>query len=181
MTIWYLSGPKRYDYSEAADDWLYSRDERTMGELLSEELSQVFKREVNLKLTNVSKMLWHWNPRNFRASNTSIRSEWFASYGQYVMTWMTTWPNGMQIIQFNIQRMRRWYSKCKWARSCPKKGQNKMMDWGHYGWPALCCRRERNADASDLNKRSRDIIQKQRVDLPVCSLVMLIHTCRLFC
>jgi len=57
MTIWYLSGPKRYDYSEAADDWLYSRDERTMGELLSEELSQVFKREVNLKLTNVSKML----------------------------------------------------------------------------------------------------------------------------
>jgi len=57
MTIWYLSGPKRYDYSEAADDWLYSRDRRTMGELLSEELSQVFEREVNLKLTNVSKML----------------------------------------------------------------------------------------------------------------------------
>ena len=54
---WYLSGPKRYDYCEAADDWLYSRDGRTMGELLNEELSQVFERQVNLKLTNVSKIL----------------------------------------------------------------------------------------------------------------------------
>lgn len=51
------SGPKRYDYCEAADDWLYSRDGRTMGELLNEELSQVFERQVNLKLTNVSKIL----------------------------------------------------------------------------------------------------------------------------
>lgn len=28
-----------------------------MGELLNEELSQVFERQVNLKLTNVSKIL----------------------------------------------------------------------------------------------------------------------------
>lgn len=52
-----FSGPKRYDYSETADDWLYSRDGRAMGELLNEELSEVFGRKIDLELTKVSKLL----------------------------------------------------------------------------------------------------------------------------
>ncbi|KAJ3571351.1 hypothetical protein NP233_g3820 [Leucocoprinus birnbaumii] len=52
-----FSGPKRYDYSETADDWLYSRDGRAMGDLLNKELSKVFDREIDLELTNVSKLL----------------------------------------------------------------------------------------------------------------------------
>ncbi|KZT06385.1 Frataxin [Laetiporus sulphureus 93-53] len=51
-----ISGPKRYDYVESADDWVYDRDGRTMGELLDRELSAAFGREVSLGLTRVSKL-----------------------------------------------------------------------------------------------------------------------------
>lgn len=37
-----------------------------------------------------------------------------------------------------------------------------MVIYANYGWLALCCRRERKADASDLNKRLWEIIGKQR-------------------
>ncbi|KAF8641074.1 hypothetical protein AX17_000718 [Amanita inopinata Kibby_2008] len=49
-----FSGPKRYDYVEDIDDWLYSRDSRPMGRLLNDELSKAFGRDVNLGLTKVS-------------------------------------------------------------------------------------------------------------------------------
>ncbi|KXN84781.1 hypothetical protein AN958_12075 [Leucoagaricus sp. SymC.cos] len=52
-----FSGPKRYDYSESVDNWLYSRDGRAMGNLLNEELSKAFEREIDLKLTEVSRFL----------------------------------------------------------------------------------------------------------------------------
>jgi len=49
-----FSGPKRYDYSEEADDWIYSRDNRSMGDLLNDELSHVLERDVDLRVTKVS-------------------------------------------------------------------------------------------------------------------------------
>jgi len=52
-----FSGPKRYDYSEADDDWLYSRDGRALGDLLNDELSKVLEREVDLGLSGVSSKL----------------------------------------------------------------------------------------------------------------------------
>lgn len=51
------SGPKRYDYSESADDWVYSRDGRAMGELLNEELTEGFSRNVDLKVSRVSHLV----------------------------------------------------------------------------------------------------------------------------
>ncbi|KAI0048430.1 Frataxin [Auriscalpium vulgare] len=44
------SGPKRYDYSRELDDWVYSRDGRTLGSLLNEELSTATKEKVDLGL-----------------------------------------------------------------------------------------------------------------------------------
>ncbi|KAF9451782.1 Frataxin [Macrolepiota fuliginosa MF-IS2] len=52
-----FSGPKRYDYCESTDDWFYSRDGRTMGNLLNEELSKVLGRDIDLELTQISKLL----------------------------------------------------------------------------------------------------------------------------
>lgn len=49
-----LSGPKRYDYSSAHDDWVYARDGRTMSDLLNKELSDVFELELNLGIGQVS-------------------------------------------------------------------------------------------------------------------------------
>jgi frataxin len=49
-----FSGPKRYDYSEDADDWTYSRDNQSMGNLLNEELSRTLERDIDLRLTKVS-------------------------------------------------------------------------------------------------------------------------------
>ncbi|EIN13569.1 Frataxin, partial [Punctularia strigosozonata HHB-11173 SS5] len=49
-----LSGPKRYDYSEEADDWIYARDGKSMGALLDEELSAAVGQEVKLGLSQVS-------------------------------------------------------------------------------------------------------------------------------
>ncbi len=52
------SGPKRYDYCENSDDWVYSRDGRAMGELLNEELSKAFNRGIDLELAQISKLPW---------------------------------------------------------------------------------------------------------------------------
>ena len=48
------SGPKRYDYSEEKDDWLYSRDGITLSNLLNSEISQVVGRRIELGVENVS-------------------------------------------------------------------------------------------------------------------------------
>ncbi|KDQ63865.1 hypothetical protein JAAARDRAFT_29917 [Jaapia argillacea MUCL 33604] len=52
-----LSGPKRYDYIRSHDAWIYSRDQKSLGALLEEELSQVFGEELQLGLQNLSKLL----------------------------------------------------------------------------------------------------------------------------
>ncbi|KAJ3479178.1 hypothetical protein NLI96_g9242 [Meripilus lineatus] len=52
-----ISGPKRYDFVEQQDDWLYSRDSRSMGDLLNSELSKTLKREVDLGIRNISQDL----------------------------------------------------------------------------------------------------------------------------
>ncbi|TFK41389.1 hypothetical protein BDQ12DRAFT_626819 [Crucibulum laeve] len=49
-----FSGPKRYDYSAGQDDWIYTRDNRALGELLNEELSQVFRQKIELGATHIS-------------------------------------------------------------------------------------------------------------------------------
>ncbi|KAM6497914.1 Frataxin [Amanita muscaria] len=49
-----FSGPKRYDYSEEADAWVYSREDRSMGHLLNDELSQVLERDVDVRITKIS-------------------------------------------------------------------------------------------------------------------------------
>jgi len=56
-----FSGPKRYDYAKDGssgerDDWVYSRDGRAMGEVLNEELSKVFGRDIDLGIREVSKL-----------------------------------------------------------------------------------------------------------------------------
>ncbi|KAH9937488.1 uncharacterized protein B0H18DRAFT_1100655 [Fomitopsis serialis] len=51
-----FSGPKRYDYSESADDWVYNRDNRTMGDLLDKELSIALGREVRLGVAEISQL-----------------------------------------------------------------------------------------------------------------------------
>ncbi|KAK2462084.1 hypothetical protein APHAL10511_006547 [Amanita phalloides] len=49
-----FSGPKRYDYSEEVGDWIYLRDNQTMGDLLNDELGRVLERNVDLRLSKVS-------------------------------------------------------------------------------------------------------------------------------
>lgn len=48
------SGPKRYDYSEEKDDWVYSRDGVAMSDLLDNEISQIVGRQIELGGQNVS-------------------------------------------------------------------------------------------------------------------------------
>jgi len=43
-----FSGPKRYDYMEDEDEWIYSRDGRTLHGLLSDELSTAFGRPIEV-------------------------------------------------------------------------------------------------------------------------------------
>jgi len=43
-----FSGPKRYDYIEGEDKWVYSRDGRTLHSLLSDELSTAFGRHIEV-------------------------------------------------------------------------------------------------------------------------------------
>lgn len=49
-----LSGPKRYDYSEEQDEWIYARDNQTLGDLLNEELSNALERKIDLNITKIS-------------------------------------------------------------------------------------------------------------------------------
>ncbi|CAG8513187.1 5432_t:CDS:2 [Ambispora gerdemannii] len=44
-----LSGPKRYDYDLATQKWFYHRDNTTLYDLLNEELSKIFNRNVKPK------------------------------------------------------------------------------------------------------------------------------------
>ncbi|OCH96599.1 Frataxin [Obba rivulosa] len=53
-----FSGPKRYDYSEEQDDWIYVRDGQSLGDLLNQELSIVLEREVRLGLQKISRKFW---------------------------------------------------------------------------------------------------------------------------
>jgi frataxin len=48
------SGPKRYDYIASSDEWVYSRDGKSLGDLLNEELSEVIQDTVDLGLKNPS-------------------------------------------------------------------------------------------------------------------------------
>ncbi|KAG6866799.1 hypothetical protein C0991_008735 [Blastosporella zonata] len=45
-----FSGPKRYDYSEVDDDWLYSRDSQALGDLLNQELTAALGRPIDIAL-----------------------------------------------------------------------------------------------------------------------------------
>jgi len=49
-----FSGPKRYDYLPSEDSWVYSRDGRTMEDLLNTELSAALGQPVDLGLEKVS-------------------------------------------------------------------------------------------------------------------------------
>ncbi|KAI0374381.1 Frataxin [Pilatotrama ljubarskyi] len=49
-----FSGPKRYDYVQEQDDWVYARDGRSLGDLMNEELSDALGRTVDLGLAQVS-------------------------------------------------------------------------------------------------------------------------------
>ncbi|KAF9229665.1 Frataxin [Gyrodon lividus] len=49
-----ISGPKRYDYVPATDDWRYSRDGEGIGVLMERELSHMLGRDVKLGLERVS-------------------------------------------------------------------------------------------------------------------------------
>ena len=48
MLEFYFSGPKRYDYIEDEDKWVYSRDGRTLHSLLSDELSTALGRPIDV-------------------------------------------------------------------------------------------------------------------------------------
>ncbi|RPD63155.1 Frataxin, partial [Lentinus tigrinus ALCF2SS1-6] len=52
-----FSGPKRYDYVPEQDGWVYSRDGRSLNDLLNQELSDVLGRKVDLGLADVSTQL----------------------------------------------------------------------------------------------------------------------------
>ncbi|KAF7306716.1 Frataxin, mitochondrial [Mycena indigotica] len=43
-----FSGPKRYDYVEQTDSWVYSRDGKSLSDLLNEELSATLRRPVDV-------------------------------------------------------------------------------------------------------------------------------------
>ncbi|KAH7908262.1 hypothetical protein BJ138DRAFT_1158087 [Hygrophoropsis aurantiaca] len=49
-----FSGPKRYDYFPASDDWRYLRDGQGLGELLNGELSEILTKPIDLKIEQVS-------------------------------------------------------------------------------------------------------------------------------
>ncbi|KAJ3089140.1 Mitochondrial chaperone Frataxin [Quaeritorhiza haematococci] len=43
-----ISGPKRYDWAEDKHDWIYLREGTSLGDLLSEELSEILKRSMKV-------------------------------------------------------------------------------------------------------------------------------------
>ncbi|EJD55515.1 Frataxin, partial [Auricularia subglabra TFB-10046 SS5] len=45
-----FSGPKRYDYDTQHGVWFYSRDEQTLDDLLSQELSKALDSDVRIDL-----------------------------------------------------------------------------------------------------------------------------------
>ncbi|KAF8529459.1 Frataxin [Gautieria morchelliformis] len=45
-----LSGPKRYDFSQTRGAWYYSRDGKTLGSFLKEELETLLNRPIHLEL-----------------------------------------------------------------------------------------------------------------------------------
>ncbi|KAI0670111.1 Frataxin [Trametes maxima] len=49
-----FSGPKRYDYDPAIDEWVYYRDGDTLNQTLNRELSHALERDVDLGLTGLS-------------------------------------------------------------------------------------------------------------------------------
>ena len=51
------SGPKRYDYVPEADEWIYSRDQQSIGDLMNTELSKIFGRDIDLGVHKVSAAL----------------------------------------------------------------------------------------------------------------------------
>ena len=57
MNLTFLSGPKRYDYSEEKDDWFYSRDGVALSDLLNNEMSGIVGRQIELGVKNVSNHL----------------------------------------------------------------------------------------------------------------------------
>jgi frataxin len=54
MSLTLHRGPKRYDYSEEKDGWLYTRDSVALSDLLNSEIGQIVGRQVELGLDNVS-------------------------------------------------------------------------------------------------------------------------------
>ncbi|KAF7437051.1 Mitochondrial chaperone Frataxin [Pleurotus ostreatus] len=52
-----FSGPKRYDYSPKHDDWRYARDDSSMGDLLNREIGEVFGRDVNVGLDDITQYI----------------------------------------------------------------------------------------------------------------------------
>lgn len=52
-----FSGPKRYEYSRVADDWIYPRDNQSIGELLNDELGRVLEQDIDLRLAKISKTI----------------------------------------------------------------------------------------------------------------------------
>ncbi|KAF9243795.1 hypothetical protein BU15DRAFT_42640 [Melanogaster broomeanus] len=51
------SGPKRYDYVPATDDWRYSRDGERIDVLMERELTHALGRDVKLGLERVSETI----------------------------------------------------------------------------------------------------------------------------
>lgn len=45
-----ISGPKRYDYSEFDNKWWYWRDEKTLSDLLNEELQVILGKKPGIAL-----------------------------------------------------------------------------------------------------------------------------------
>jgi len=45
-----ISGPKRYDYDAKAKIWFYSRDNVSLGELLTQEFQTIVMGDINVPL-----------------------------------------------------------------------------------------------------------------------------------
>ncbi|KAJ3552432.1 hypothetical protein NM688_g4156 [Phlebia brevispora] len=48
-----ISGPKRYDYITRDKKWVYSREKRSLGEMMNSELSKILKRDVDLHVDHL--------------------------------------------------------------------------------------------------------------------------------
>ncbi|KAF5382947.1 hypothetical protein D9757_006319 [Collybiopsis confluens] len=47
-----FSGPKRYDYTESDGSWRYSRDDKTLYDLLNEEIGRALNTPIHLSLSS---------------------------------------------------------------------------------------------------------------------------------